>query len=125
MPLIRTPLAKCNSNGHRGLELSELERGCIIRMHDTSKKNAEIHRFYDHPYSTVKGAVDKDALRDDGHSISRSGAPKSWTLSEERRILRYVCRFLKDIYKVVIKACSIGIKKNTVKKILKLYSIKN
>ncbi|KAF4634464.1 hypothetical protein G7Y89_g3644 [Cudoniella acicularis] len=97
MLLIRTLLAERNSNGHRGPELSEFERGRIIRIHDTGKKSAEIYRFYDHPYFTVKNIVDKDALRDDGHSIPRSGAPKSWTPSKERRILRYVRRFPKNI----------------------------
>ncbi|KAF4633416.1 hypothetical protein G7Y89_g4708 [Cudoniella acicularis] len=54
MPLIRTPLAERNSNGHRGPEPSEFERDRTIEMHDAGKKNAEIHRFYDHPYSNVK-----------------------------------------------------------------------
>ena len=49
MPLIHTPLAKRNSNSHRGPELSEFERGRIISIHDTGKKNVEIHWFYSHP----------------------------------------------------------------------------
>ncbi|KAF4633621.1 hypothetical protein G7Y89_g4495 [Cudoniella acicularis] len=43
MPLIRTPLAERNSNGHRGPKLSKFERGRIIRIYNTGKKNAEIH----------------------------------------------------------------------------------
>jgi hypothetical protein len=125
MPPIRTPLAERNGNGHRGPELSEFERGRIIGMHDAGKKNVEIHRFYDHPASTVRDTIFKDSLCEDGHSIPRSGAPKSWTPSKERRVLRHVRRFPKDIYVKVIKACFVGFKKSIIKKILKQYGIKN
>lgn len=125
MPPIRTPLAKRNGNGHRGPELSEFQRGRIIGMYNTGKKNIEIHRFYSHPTSTIRDTIEKDSLCEDGHSAPRSSQPKSWTPAEERRILHYVCRFPKDIYAEVIKACSMGFKKTTVKKILKLYGIKN
>ena len=125
MPLIRTPLAERNGNGHRGPELSEFQRGRIISMHDASKKNVEIHRFYSHPTSTIRDTIEKDSLREDGHSAPRSGQPKSWTPAEERRVLRHVRRFPKDTYAEVIKACSVGFKKTIVKKILKLHGIKN
>jgi hypothetical protein len=77
MPPIRTPLAERNGNGHRGPELSEYERGRIIGIYNTGKKDIEIHRFYSHPYSTVQSTIAQDSLRKDGHSIPRSGAPKS------------------------------------------------
>ena len=77
MPPIRTPLAERNGNGHRGPELSKYERGRIIGMHDASKKDIEIHRFYDHLYLTIQSTIKQDALREEGHSIPRSGKPKS------------------------------------------------
>jgi hypothetical protein len=117
MPPIHTPLAERNSNGHRGPKLSEFVRGRIIRMHNAGKKKAEIHQFYDYLYSTVKDTINKDVLRDNRHSIPRSGAPKSWTLSEEHRVLYHIYSFLKDIYAKVIKVYSVGFKKSTIKKI--------
>jgi hypothetical protein len=77
MPPIRTPLAERNGNSYRGPELSEFERGRIIGMYDAGKKNVEIHRFYSHPQSTVRDTIEKDSIREDGHSAPRSGAPKS------------------------------------------------
>jgi hypothetical protein len=94
-------------------------------MHDADKKDVEIHGFYSHPYSTVQSTIAQDSLREDGHSIPRSGAPKSWRPAEERRVLRRVRSFPEDTYAQVIMACSLGFKKTTVKKILKLYGIKN
>jgi hypothetical protein len=125
MPPIRTPLAKRNGNGHRGPELSEFQRGRIISIYDAGKKNIEIHWFYSHPTLTIRDTIEKDSLCEDGHSAPRSGQPKSWIPAEERRILRYIYRFPKDIYTEIIKAYSMGFKKTTVKKILKLYGIKN
>jgi hypothetical protein len=69
MPPIRTPLAERNSNSYWGPELSEYERGRIIGMHDAGKKDIEIHRFYDHLYSTVQSTIAQDTLREDGHFI--------------------------------------------------------
>jgi hypothetical protein len=125
MPPIRTPLAERNSSGYQGPELSKYEKGRIIGMHNAGKKDVEIHRFYDCLYSTVQSTIRQDELRKDGHSIPRPGAPKSWTLYKERRVLRHVRSFPKDTYAQVITAYSVGFKKATVKKILKLYSIEN
>ena len=125
MPPTRTPLAERNGNRHRGPELSEYKRGCIIGMHDAGKKDVEIHRFYYHPYLTVQSTIQLAPLREDGYSLPRSGQPKSWTPAQERRVLRHVHRFPKDTYAEVIKACEVGFKKSTVKKILKLHGIKN
>jgi hypothetical protein len=107
MPLTRTPLAERNGNSHRGGDLSKFERGRIIGMYDSGAEKAVIQRYYNHPYSTITDTIAKDALRDDGHSIPRSGAPKSYSPAEERRVLRHVRRFPKDTYAQVIETCSL------------------
>ena len=125
MPPIRAPLAERSGNIVPRRELSEFERGRIVGIHDGGAKKAEIQRFYSHPYSTVLDTIANNELRNDGHSKSRSGAPKSYSPAEERRVLRHVRRFPKDTYAQVIEACSLSCKKNTVKKILKEHGIKN
>ena len=67
-------------------------------MHDGGAKKAEIQRFYSHLYSTVLDTIANNELYNDRHSKSRSGAPKSYSPAEERRVLRYVRRFPKDTY---------------------------
>ena len=94
-------------------------------MYDGGTKKAEIQRFYSHLYSIVSDTITSNELHDNGHSKPRSGTPKSYSSAEERRILRYMRRFPKDTYTQVIEACSLSCKKNTVKKILKEYGIKN
>jgi hypothetical protein len=125
MPLQRTPLTLCDGNTPRKGELSEFERGRIIGMHDGGAKKAVIQRFYSHPYSTVTDTIRNNELRNNGHSIPRSGAPKCYTDAEERLILRHVRRFPKDTYEQVITACAVTFKKGTIKKILKEHGIKN
>jgi hypothetical protein len=94
-------------------------------MHDSGVKKAVIQRFYHHPYSTVSDTINKEALRDDGHSLPRTGRPKAYSPAEERLVLRHVRKFPKDTYAEVIKACTVTFKKDTVKKILKEHGIKN
>ena len=95
---IRTPLTPCDGNTPRKGELSEFERGRIIGMHDGGVKKAVIQRFYNYLYSTVIDTIVKNELRNNGHSLPRSSALKYYSPTEERLILRYVRKFLKDIY---------------------------
>lgn len=94
-------------------------------MHDGGAKKSVIQRFYNHPYSTISDTISKNELRDDGASLPRSGAAKSYSPAEERKVLRHVRRFPKDTYKEVIVACQVTCKKSTIKKILKAHGIKN
>ena len=94
-------------------------------MSDGGAKKAVISRYYNHPYSTVTDTLEKEALRDDGYSLPRSGRPKCYSDAEERLVLRHVRKFPKHIYAEVIKACGVTFKKDTVKKILKAHGIKN
>jgi hypothetical protein len=98
MPPLRTPLAKRSGNITSRKELSKFKRGRIIRIHDGGANKATIQRFYSYLYSMVLDTITNNKLRDNGHSIPRSGAPKAYSLAEERRVLRHVCWFPKDIY---------------------------
>jgi transposase len=94
-------------------------------MSDGGTKKAIISRYYNHPYSIVADTIDKEALRDNGYSLPRTGRPKYYSDTEERLVLRHVQRFPKHIYAEVIKAYRVTFKKDTVKKILKVHGIKN
>ena len=125
MPPIRTPLVERDGNTLERRELTEFERGRIIRMYDRGAKKAVIQRFYNHSYSTISDTISNNELRDNGASLPRSGAAKSYSSAEERMILRHVRKFPKETYKQVIYTCKVSCKKNTIKKILKEHSIKN
>jgi hypothetical protein len=64
-------------------------------------------------------------LRDEGFSQQRSGRPLEYTPADERNLARHVRLHPKDTYAQVIVACSLGIKKTTIKKILRQYGIVN
>ena len=125
MPPERTPLTLCDGNTPRKGHLSEFERGRIIGIHDGGAKKAVISRYYNHPYSIVADTLEKEALRNDGHSLPQSGPLKCYTDAEERLVLRHVRKFPKDTYAQVITACAVTFKKDIVKKILKVHGIKN
>jgi hypothetical protein len=125
MPPQRTPLTPCDGNAPRKGHLSEFERSRIIGIHNRGAKKAVISRYYNHPYSTVADTLEKEELRNNGHSLPRSGPVRCYTDAEEQLMLRHVQKFPKDTYAQVITACAVTFKKGTVKKILKAYSIKN
>ena len=125
MPPQRTPLGPIDGNQPRTGHLSEFERGRIIGMADGGAKKAMISRYYNHLYSTVTDTIDKEAQRNDGHSIPYTGRLKCYSDAEERLVLRHIRKFPKHIYVEVIKAYGVTFKKDTVKKILKVYRIKN
>jgi hypothetical protein len=98
MPPQRTPLTPCDGNTPRKGHLSEFERGRIIGIYDGGAKKAIISRYYNYLYSIVADTLEKEALRDDGHSLPRSGPPKCYTDAEERLVLRHIRKFPKDTY---------------------------
>jgi len=125
MPPQWTPLTPCDGNTPCKGHLSEFERGWIIGIYDGGAKKAVIGRYYNHPYSTVVDTIAKDELRNDGHSLPRSGLLKCYTNVEERLVLWHVRKFPKDTYAQVITVCAVTFKKKTVKRILKAHGIKN
>jgi len=94
-------------------------------MVDKGATPTQTARYYNLPVSTVRSIVNLDVLRNEGVLQLRSGAFKSYTEAEERRILRYVRFNPKDIYAEVIIACLLDFGKNIIKKILKVYGIHN
>ena len=90
MPPQRTPLTPCDGNTPYKRELSEFERGRIIGIHDGGAKKAVIQRFYNHPYSIVIDTIAKQELRNDGHSLPRSGPPKCYSPAKERLVLWHI-----------------------------------
>jgi len=121
----RTPLGPINGNEPYTGPLSEFERGRIISMSNRGAKKAIISRYYNHPYSTIIDTIDKETQRDNGHSLPRTSRLKCYSDTEERLVLCHVRKFPKYIYTEVIKAYGVTFKKDTVKKILKAYRIKN
>jgi hypothetical protein len=125
MPPTRTPLRNLSANSRRGPDLSPFQRGQISGSSTEGAKTASISRKYTLPYSTVASTLNLEHLREDGASQHRSGRPLSYTLAEERRVLRHARANPKDTYRELIEGCSLLYSKNTVKKILKAYGIQN
>jgi hypothetical protein len=73
-------------------------------MYDSSAKKAIIQRFYNYLYSIVLDTISKNELYTNNKFLLRSGATKSYSLTKEKKILRYIQNFHKDIYKQVIWA---------------------
>ncbi|KAH9204021.1 hypothetical protein DL95DRAFT_349506, partial [Leptodontidium sp. 2 PMI_412] len=109
----------------KGCELSPYLRGQILGQARRYTNPYEIARDLKLDYGTVKYTIKQEPLRDDGKSLPRKPRGKSYTIAEERKLLRHVRLHPKDTYQEVITPCSLGCKETTVKKILKEHGITN
>ena len=125
MPPQRTPLGSISGNRPKGSEISPYIRGQIKGQANRSASHSSIAKDLKVLKSTVQYTLRQDELRNNGQSLLQKLRGKSYTDSEERLLLRYICLNLKDIYKQVIIACNLSCKLITVKKILKKHSISN
>ncbi|PVH75726.1 hypothetical protein DL98DRAFT_518447, partial [Cadophora sp. DSE1049] len=66
-------------------------------------------------FAGVKPGDDK---RNEGKTIFKAARRRLYTLVEERKLLQHIRKFLKDSYEDVIRACNLGCKVFTIKKIL-------
>ena len=87
MPPLRSPLQQRDGNSRKAKELTPYQRGKIQGMADKGAGCSTISREYNLPLTTVYNTLQMDTLRDEGKSQPRSGAGKSYTEAEERRIL--------------------------------------
>jgi hypothetical protein len=120
----RTPLGSIDGNITRKKELTPFQRGQISRMFAGGAKKSAISKHYNLLYSTVADTINLEHLYEDGASQPKAPRKLSYTLMQERRVLRYTRTHLKDTYKEIIKACLLTCLKNIVKKILKKHKLK-
>src|SRR5947209_15880559 len=123
MPPIRTPLGALSSNITNRKELTPYERGKVVAYIDAGLTPTQVATTLKLPRTTIRQTVSLDPLRNNGASQPRTGRPKSYTMAEERLILRHVRLHPKDTYKDVKKACGTACSTTTLKRILKAYGI--
>jgi hypothetical protein len=98
--------------------MSPYQRGLTIGMSLIGAKSTQVEVELDITRGALRSTLSFAQLRDEGFSQQRSGRPLEYTLADERNLVRHVRLHLKDTYAQVIVACSLRIKKTTIKKIL-------
>jgi hypothetical protein len=73
----------------------------------------------------LRNTLDFEDVRPKGISVRKPGRPVTYSETDERNLLRHVRFNPKDTYEQVRVACGLFIKRDTIKKILKRYSIVN
>jgi hypothetical protein len=122
---LRTPLGSISGNRKPNCELSPYQRGIAIGLAKKGAKIPEIENELKCSRGAVRSTLLYASLRNEGNSQVRHGAPRSYTLSEERKILRHVRIHPKDTYEKVKLACNLTISTSTIKRILKEHGILN
>ena len=125
MPPLRTPLRSISGNRPKGSEISPYMRGQVAGKASKGAKTATIAKALKLTRSTVNYTLQQDEIRNDRYSLPRKPRGKSYTDTNERRILRHIRLNPKDTYQQVINQLELGYRRETIKKILKKHSIGN
>jgi hypothetical protein len=125
MPPQRNPLGSISGNRQKNQWISPYMRGKVMGCVLKGATPAEIAMGLNLERGTVRYTIAMDPLRHEGHSLPKDPRRKSYSLTDERYILRYVRLHPKDTYDSVITACGLSCSKSTLKKILKRHGITN
>ena len=125
MPPQRTPLGVSSGNRRPYQHLNPSTRGKISGASFFGSTPTEIAFGLNAARSTVRYTLAQDHLRPDGVSLPKNPRRKSYTLAEERKLLRHIRLHPKDTYQEVKIACDLDCSKTTIKRILKLHGIAN
>ena len=89
MPPQRTPLCDIDGNRrYRGPELSPYQRGQIVGAHKTGSSLKEIGDELGHSRGAIRRTLESIHIRDEGHTLPRSGTPLKYTSRARRRMLQ-------------------------------------
>ena len=98
MPPQRTPLGAIDSNRRRGKDISPYIRGKIVGMADKGASVSEIQAQYKVSRKAVRGSIAQDSQRPEGKSAPHSGCPPTYTIRDERLMLRNLRLFPKSTF---------------------------
>jgi transposase len=125
MPPQRSVLGTISGNRAFNYQLSPYQRGRILGLTEGGIKSSNIQNLLDVSRGAVESTLKREHLRNEGNTQARSGRPREYTDTTERKILRHVRLHPKDTYTQLILACELSIKKTTIKTILTRHGITN
>ncbi|KAG9244278.1 hypothetical protein BJ878DRAFT_567709 [Calycina marina] len=125
MPPQRKPLGSGSDGRFLGQHLSPYFRGRIAGKAEEGATPAKLANELQREYSTVFRTIQKDSERHEGRSLPRTSRKKSYSERDERVLLGHARPSPKDSYEQAIKACDLGRKRDTVRKILAEHGIAN
>ena len=89
MPPQRTPLCDTDGNRrYRGPELTPYQRGMIVGTRKAGSSIKEIEDESGYSRGAIRRTLDSIHIRDEGHSLPRSGTPLKYTSRARRRMLQ-------------------------------------
>jgi hypothetical protein len=125
MPPLRTPMGEISGNRDIRTHLTPYMRGKIIGCSLFGSSPTEVAVGLNLERSTVRYTLIQDVLRHEGSSLPKDPRRKSYSIAEERKLLRHVRLHPKDTYKQVKTACALICSISTIKTILKRHGITN
>jgi transposase len=121
----RTPLAPCDGNRGINKELKPTLRAQISMGRAVGLTHKQIGALTFLTPATVSTTLQRNPLRDDFKSLSRSGRPSALAKHDKRLILRIIRKNPKITYQVLKQEAGITVHKSTLYRMLKEEGIIN
>jgi hypothetical protein len=115
MPPPRSVLGTISGNRAFNHQLSPFQRGKILGLIHAGQKPSQIQDLLRVSRGAICSTLKKDYLRPEGKAQARSGRPREYSDTTERRILRHVRKYPKETYVELIRALDLSIKRTTIK----------
>jgi hypothetical protein len=120
----RRPLGEISGNRPAGHELTVNDRAQIVGAIKCGARPCEVSRTLDFTPNPIFTTVQRDSIRQDNHSLPRSGRPKKATDRDIRTIVRYVRVNPKHTYRQIRQSLRILLSTSTIKRILAPFHIR-
>jgi hypothetical protein len=123
MPPQHTPLCAIDSNRPRGKDISPYVHGKIVGIADSGLPASKIHAQYRVSRKAVRGSIAQDSQRPEGKSAPHSGCPPTYTIRDERMMLRNLRLFPKSTFNDRRLESRIGISNSTIKRLARKHGL--
>lgn len=123
MPPQRTPLCAIDANRPRGKDISPYVRGKIVGMADSGVPASKIQAQYGVSRKAVRGSIAQDSQRPEGKSAPHSGCPPTYTIRDERMMLRNLRLFPKSTFNDRRLESGVGMSNSTIKRLARKHGL--
>jgi hypothetical protein len=122
--LRRKALSVIDGNRRKGHELDPNLRGEITGAAEAGLSNGVVGKLFEIDRETVRKKGQLQTVRQQGHSLPRTGRPKKATAQDIHAIVRYVRAFPKNTYAKMRQELQILLSTSTIKRILVPFHIR-
>ena len=123
MPPQRTVLGSIDPNRTRGKDLSPYLRGKLIGAANAGQSHSSIQAEYGVSRSAIRGSIAQDHTRPEGFSAKKPGCPATYSIRDERLMLRNLRLFPKSTFDDRREESGVEMSNSTIKRLARKHGL--